>query len=425
MFYAAMDVADEENNAFDVFQGEGVRQPALEMAKGYHEVMGLPAQLQHLRRSNAAFVAWLAGDHTLASMALKEAGTLHYCTREFMQQMLLHEPRLRGEVAAGSGAFGPEVQKLALLPRSTDPSARVALLKSLAELDLSPDARAYVQEASEAMSFLSRLNEGGWINFTPRKHLTSFIQTQGSWSLEDDGTLVATGDDCRWSALALDLPFEHDVEMRCEIAFENPQNSEISPQGCAFGTLLRWAPSVVGDSEDGIRFMAFMDQRGRNTISQAFRTKAAQGTPEVPIVLKPWNLLVTRIADEALHHEVNGKVVADNFPLEKIGLSGNSGRIGFVSHRLPFDAKLKIRNIQVRKFVMADEPAAPQASDSAEPRPATEAQPQETPQKKISQTNTAQAAPPAISKTQRDSILLGVALLVLVLVHFLMKARQS
>lgn len=432
MFCAAMDVADEENNAFEVFQGEGVREPALEMAKGYHEVQGLPAQLQHLRRSNAALVAWLARDPLLASLALKEAGTLHHCTREFMQEMLLNEPRLRGEVAAGSGAFGPEVQKLALLPRTTESSVRAAMLKSLAERDLSADARAYVQEAQETMGFLEQLKAGDWIKLTPRKHLTSFIQTQGSWSVDEEGNLVATGDDCTWSALALDLPFDHDVEMRCEIAFENPEKAELSPKGCSFGTLLRWAPSVVGDSEDGVRFMAFMDQGGGNTIAQAFRTKAGQGTPEVPIVLKPWNSFVTRIADETLHYEVNDTVVAEDYPLEELGLSGNSGRIGFVSQRLPFGAQLKIRNIQVRKFVKADPPAGAQATGTAptsvgaESRPSTDAKPPKTSQKTSSKTKAVPSTPPAeVSKFRWDYLVFGASLLIWAAVHFLTKNRRT
>ncbi|WP_176159209.1 family 16 glycoside hydrolase [Prosthecobacter debontii] len=411
MFYAAMDVADENNDAFEAFGREGVREPIRAMAKGYLEQPGLPAQLQHFRRSTAALGAWLVGDYALADQALTEIGSLHYCTIEFMHQMLLHEPRFRGEVAAGSGKYGSEVQKLALMPKTTDEALRDQLLEDLAKADLSEDARAYVEETGEARSLLERLNQGEWVKIIPRKHLKSFIQTAGRWEVSEDGTLVAVGDDSTWSALAMDIPFEHDVEMRCEIAFENPQHAELSPKGYGFGTLLRWAPRVVGDAEDGIRFMAFSDP-GSNR-GQAFRVKPELGTPTQPFSQQEWNSFLVRIAKDKVHYELNGQIIAEQYALEDMHLTGTTGRIGFVSHRLPFDAKLKIRNIRVRKFVMADPPAAPAKSEvTKKPKPIL--------------TPSAPQSPPASSSMLRwDYLLLVLALIALVGTHFLLKSRQS
>ncbi|TDU81481.1 hypothetical protein EI77_00790 [Prosthecobacter fusiformis] len=348
MFYAAMDVASEENDAFEVYQREGVRDPVLAMAKGYAEVQGLPAGLQQLRRSNAALAAWLGGDATLASRLLAEAGELHFCTLNFMNQMLLSEPQLRGEVAARSGQYGPEVQALAMLPRSPAGGEHENALKALAGKELSADAQAYVQERRDYAEFLPKLATGEWVSVTPRKHLTSFMQTGGRWSAEADGTLVAAGDDSRWAVLALDLPFTHDVEMRYEMTLEDPKQVEVSPLGWGSAALLRWSPKMVGDPEDGVRCMVSSGPQG--VVGQAYRTKPEKGTSPVAVTLGDVNQVLARITTGALHFEFNDVKVADGVSLEELGIYRPEGRIGFGVSRLPSGTKLKIRNIQVRKL---------------------------------------------------------------------------
>lgn len=348
MFYAAMDVASEENDAFEVYQREGVREPVLAMAKGYAEVQGLPIGLQHLRRSNAALAAWLGGDASLASRVLEEAGDLHVCTLNFMNLMMLSEPQLRGEVAARSGQYGLEVQALAMLPRSQGAGEIENALKALEGKDLSPDAQSYVQERKDRAEFLPKLATGEWVRVTPRKHLTSFLQTGGRWSVEADGTLVAAGDDQRWAVLALDLPFDHDVEMRYEITFEDPKKVEVSPFGWGSAALLRWSPKIVGDPEDGVRCMISSGPQG--VVGQAFRSKPERGTSTVAVALRDVNQVLARITTGALHYEFNDVKVADGVSLDQLGIYRPAGRIGFGVSRLPSGTKLKIRNIQVRKL---------------------------------------------------------------------------
>lgn len=347
MFYAAMDVASEENDAFEVYQREGVRDPVLAMAKGYAEVQGLPVGLQHLRRSNAVLAAWLGGDASMASRVLAEAGELHVCTLDFMNVMMLSEPQLRGEVAARSGQYGPEVQALAMLPRTPLPGEVESALKALDGKELSADAQAYVQERRDRAEFLPKLAAGEWVSVTPRKHLTSFLQTGGRWSVDAEGTLVAAGDDHRWAVLALDLPFDHDVEMRYEMTFEDPKQVAVSPFGWGSAALLRWSPKIVGDPEDGVRCVVSSGPQG--VVGQAFRTKPEKGTSPVAVTLGDVNQVLARITEGALHFEFNDVKVADGVSLDQLGIYRPAGRIGFGVSRLPSGTKLKIRNIQVRQ----------------------------------------------------------------------------
>lgn len=353
LFCAAMDIADEINDAFAVFRSPDIRSELAKVSKGYLDAQGLLPQVQHLRQSNAALTAWLAGDVPLALAALKAADQkLHYCTREFMSKMLVHEARLRGEVQAGAGVFGDSIKSLSELAHSTQTDELRRKVEGTDPSTLpSDDARDFLLELKDKLELTDRIAKGDWVKITPRRHLTSWISTGGRWSVDADGSLVAQGDDATWAVLALDLPLEENLELRSEMRFENESGAELSPKGVGYSQLLHWQPSMVGEPENGLHLMIARDFGGHER-SMIFRTKMRNAS-EGSVMTEDWNRFSTRMAEGKVSCMLNGRAVLQPSDLDRLGVTSTDGRIGFTVYRLPVGAKVRIRNIEVRRITAA------------------------------------------------------------------------
>lgn len=359
LFCTAMDVGDEFNDAFTVLRSPEIRSELVRISRGYLDAKGLPPQVQHLRQSNAALTAWLAGDAPLAMNALKAANhKLHYCTNEFMHNLLMHEARMRGEVQAGAGVFGEDIKTLSELVHSTQQGELRRAIEALKPDSLpSDEARDYVLELKDKLELPARIAKGGWVKITPRQHLCSWISTGGRWSVDKDGSLVASGDDTTWAVLALDLPMEKGLELRSEMRFENESGVELSPKGVGFSQLLHWQPAVVGEPEDGLRLMLMRDPGGYER-SMVFRK--LKNAREGSIASREWNSFSTRIAAGKASCVLNDMTALQEADLTDLEVSSTDGRVGFAVHRLPVGTKVRIRNIEVRKIDSSavEEPAA-------------------------------------------------------------------
>lgn len=440
LFYAAKDVADETNAPFETFGSIDVKPAFLSMVKGYLGQQDLPLLMRQYRLSMSAMAAWLSGEPELASRCMKDMGKdLQPWTKTYLNELLLPEVRFRGEVSAGTGGLGTGIQELVLLPHNSPSETKSALLKKLDHDALLPAAaRSFVMESKQHDAFLTDLAKGDWVAITPGQHLTAFIQTGGRWSIEEDA-FVATGNDARWASLAFDLPFQDDVEMLCEVTFENPSQAELSPKGLGFGVLLRWLPSVIGERESGLRFMAMQDFSGYQHAS-AYRTKLEEGTSDMAITLEPKNQFSVRVSNGTASWALNETMLFENQSLEELNVENEKGMFGFVVQRLPVGAKVRFRNVRLRKLTptlaalpiqekKVDEPTSPAALESKTPTPNVEvALPvvprPSAPEETIQSEKTSLAKEPAqISNLSRNvcvgSILLAVA------VHFYLKRREE
>jgi hypothetical protein len=431
LFYAVKDIADETNDAFETFGNIDVKPALLAMVKGYLAQEDLPPIMRQYRLSMSAMTAWLIGEPEWASRCMKGMGTdFQRCTKTSLNELLLPEARLRGEVTAGTGGFGAGIQELVLLPRNAPAETKSALLKKLdQDASLPADARRLIEESKQYDAFLTNLAKGDWVTFIPGQFLTKFLQTGGRWSIEKDA-FVAIGEDTRWASLAFNLSFPDDVEMQCEITFENPNQAELSPKGLGFGVLLRWLPSVIGNSESGLRFMAMQDFLGYQHAS-AYRTKLEEGTTDTPVTLKPKNQFSARVSNGTASWSINETVLFENQPLKDLQVENEMGMFGFVVQRLPVGAKVRFSNVRLRKITPAlaavpilekkvDEPSPPAVPEATTAAPNVDAVTPAAPPP--SQPNV--ASEPAQKSNLSRNVCVGCVLLAIT-VHFYLKRREE
>ena len=432
LFFAALDVSAEDRKPFDVFRSDQV-QPYLErVVQGYLDQTDLPSQVRHLRLSNAAAAAALIGKHDLAQRALDLLKTdLHHCTLEFCNEALLPEARLRAEVAAGAGGFGAAIRELALLPRDGPAEVRRPIFEQLLpDAFLPKGGQTFVREASQRDRFLTDLASGEWIDLPIGPHLTSFIQTCGHWSVAGSD-IIAAGDDSRVAILALDLPIKDDLEIRSEVSFENPTNSELSPKGVGFGYVLRWNPSEPGDRGNGVSVVAHQDFKGYQQL-QAYHYKPEQNGLSSPLTLKPKNSWLARIASDGLTSVINEQNLLDKLPLDQLGIDEGPGRIGFIVQRLPIGSQVRFSHVQVRRVPSPAPASVPMPDAPIRPIPKPLTSPQEPLDQTTNQTliDTKPSSPDEVSKpsistpSNLPAILAGVLVLIAIVTHLMVKPRE-
>jgi hypothetical protein len=342
---ACIDITGEVGQPQPVFRHKAARESLIAISQGYLDAPDAAPQIRHMRTSNAAMCAWLADDDVLALRALKAAGgRLHSVTVQYLNGMMLHEDMLRQEASADAGVFGDAVRA------ASTANDRKKLAEALAKIPtegLSAEAKDYVAEGREIIAFDEALASGKWVPLKPRPGLTNFYQTGSRWTVEADGSLVATGDDTRWTQLAYRAPTKEDIEMRGEIAFEVPE-PDPAVANYAFGPMLHWLPSSVGTDEGGANFLLFRDGPTQGCV-QIVSTKFKQATRVATLALQPKNTFKARLVDKKISYEINGRPINRNVPQDDIGMGNQGGFIGFTAFRLPWGVKVRLTDIEVRK----------------------------------------------------------------------------
>ncbi|MEQ1751864.1 MAG: hypothetical protein ABL974_20750 [Prosthecobacter sp.] len=343
---ASLSVAEEVGEPRQVFRHESVQKAIVTMSQGYLDAKDTPPQTRHLRVSNAAFCAWMADDDALAVKALKEAGPrLHAVTRQYLHSILLHENLMRAEASADAGEYGEAIRAAANPPKNTDIKTMIEILKKVDEKDLSPAALAYLQEGRDLVSFTEALASGEWVPLQMHQHMTNYYQDGGEWSVDKDGTLVATGDDTQWAKLALRIPLKEDIELQGEYSIDVPEGLEMNGSRYAFGPMLRWQKA----DETCVRFMVFHNE-GHGDCTQAYCTSLTNAAPDRSITIQPTNKFSVRVADGKMSYDLNGKVINSAYSLKKLGLENDIGYLGFASFQLPWGGKVRVSGLKVRKI---------------------------------------------------------------------------
>jgi hypothetical protein len=406
----------------------------LGISQGYLDAKNVPPQTRHMRASNAALCAWLANDSAFSMRALKEAGgSLHPIAVKYLHHMLLHEDLMRLEASAAAGTFGAAVQAIAIPPESKSRDAILEDITQIPEATLSPEAKNYVAEGRDLLSFGDAFSAGKWVALKPRPGLTNYYQTGGRWSADADGALISAGDDALWRELLFRVPFGADLEMRGQIAFDVPDATAANANGFGFGPILQWIPAAEGVRQGGARFMLLTQSTGQGQgTARMVSRKFDNASPEESVTFAPKNTFKVRLADSKLSFEINGQSIAKEVPQDSIGMENEDGGFfGFAAYRLPSGAKVRVTGLEVRKLdaeiLAAEAKAAPPA---AAPAPAPPVQGSAKVSKPAAKVTPAPKTPEFTatvrsSKTYWQLGALGVLLVVAVLVQKFVKTRES
>lgn len=347
---ACLDVTGEVKNPIAVFRHELVKESLSALSKGYLEQLGTSPLTHAMRVSNAAMCAWLADDDATAAKALKAAGPqLHPVAVTYLNGMMMHEKMLRAEVAADVGDYGEAIRAAANPAPGATLKQMAEVLAKIDEKGLNADALAYLKEGRDMVGFEADLEKGRWVPVKPQKHLTNYYITGGHWSVEEDGTLLAVGDDTFWAKMIFRVPTKADLEMRFDVSFEIPKETAINAKSYGFGPMLRWLPETMNDDENGVRFTVFKHSDGYQC-AQAYRSDPELGTPDRTVKLQPLNKFSVRMAEGMISYDLNDRSITSRYSLKKLNVENEAGFIGFSTYRLPWGGKVKIQNIEVRKI---------------------------------------------------------------------------
>ena len=357
LMVACADVVSEVKQPEAVFRHPIVKEAVSLMSRGYLDTAGTPPWTRAMRVSNATMCAWLAGDYPLAKEALTQAGPrLHRTTQNYLGAMLQHEKMLRADVAATLGEYGEAMRHAATPPPEATLEEMRKRLMAVDEKTLSPEALDYFKDGKDLFEFQEGLNKGDWVKITPRQHLSQFGAEGGNWEAEN-GDLVLTGQDERWVTLFFRVPTKDDLEMRGELVFDVPEDLEFSYGSCGFGPLLRWLPHGVGRSEGGVRFMTFI-VKDRSAYTHAYGVSSDKSTRQQRLKLQAVNPFSVKMASQKISYDMNGKTMAQRFALSKMEVENEGGFVGFTAYNIPWGAKVRVKNIEVRKITAkALEPA--------------------------------------------------------------------
>ncbi|MFO1482271.1 MAG: hypothetical protein U1F71_02810 [Verrucomicrobiaceae bacterium] len=368
---ASIDVTDEIGNPKPVFRHPETRTAMAEMCRGYLQAAASAAPLtRHQRLSHVAMSAWLADEDKLAQQALEAAGPrLHPETRQLLATVMLHEPMMRAEIAADTGAYGEAIRAATNPPPKSKLEDIHAAFMKVEETGLSQDALTYLREAREMTGLPAAVEAGGWVDLHFYKHLTAFYQNEhGDWQVDADGVLVSRGTGHPRSRLALRVPVAQDLEIKGEIAFDVPAEIERLDTSLGIGPMFCWTPAATA----GLKAMIFYLSRN-SACTKAYSTTMQRSTPDIVIGLKEWNSFSMRRVGDKLTYEINDRPIATSVDLNQLELDSDQGLIGFSAYRLPVGSSARIRNVSIRKITAAElaPKASPQTAGALPPSPGT------------------------------------------------------
>lgn len=349
---AAVDVTDEIGNPEPAFRHPETRLAMAEMCRGYLQAAASAAPLtRHQCQSHAAMTAWLADEDKLAQQALEAAGPrLHSETRQLLATLMMHEPMMRAEIAADTGAYGEAIRAAANPPPKSKLEDIHAVFMKVDEKGLSEDALAYLHELREMTGLPKAVEDGGWVDLHFHKHLTAFYQNErGDWQVDADGALVSRGTGHPRSRFALRVPVAQDLEMKGEIAFDVPAEIERVDTSLGIGPMFCWSPAATA----GLKAMVFWLSPS-SACTKAYSTSMQRSTPDIVIGLKEWNTFNMRKVGNKLAYEINGRAIATSVDLNRLDLESDQGLVGFSAFRMPVGSSARIRNVSIRKITSAE-----------------------------------------------------------------------
>lgn len=361
LFHAAQDITIETREHPGVFSDIDSKPAILEAAAGYiDEAHATNPQLpQQVRQSISSISAWLARDPALAARGFAGiGGRFSQHGKDFLSVLLLHESQFRAEIAAGSGQFGPEIQKFASLSKQQQPMEWASALTAIPLADLSQEALHYVEEWRESQNLTNQLETGAWVPWTPHPHLTTLTSTGGRWKVED-GALVAIGDDSPSAVLLLTSLDGIPLEIRAEVEVSEPEPPQPSPQGWSFGFTHHWRPASSSSRAGGLSF-AVQSRYPGNFEAIVYNRRPSQAIAQhslpsqLPFSLQSWSV------NGAYSFAVNSQWQVDRQLDESQQENEKFGAPGFITERLPFGVRLIFRNIELKK-------AGPQPTPSTAP----------------------------------------------------------
>lgn len=349
LVHACRRVAVEQANARAVFSHASVKSAVGEYAKGVLAQTGPDASSLRSQAGRAAIAAWFADDAALAAQALRASGDkLDKPNVELLQMLLHHEDGMRRSIAAASGVWGEELQKLEQHYRRGDQIAAKVCLKSLDESKLPHEtAKAYLNEIRDCLELPEKLKLGGWQKLPVYPGLATCLSTGGQWRADGQGDLVLEGDESPVIDLAFPLLANSPVEMRGEVILDMPGEEKLS-YGWAFGPTLLWVPErfTTPTTASGVRGLFSCEPRGTPMM---LLTGKSMSKPFAKLnsAFKPVNTFAIQIEADSVSFAVNGTAMPP-LKVSALQLEQRSGLVALTGRHLPFGGKVTIRKLEVR-----------------------------------------------------------------------------
>lgn len=344
LIHACVMITTEVANARAVFSHPLVKDTIVAYARSKREIKS-GDQLEN--SDIAAVAAWLAGEDHMAAEALQTTGwELSPTTKQRLNDLLTHADAMRNSVSAGSGLWGARIQAFEKAFRNRNYQQTLDAIKALRPEDLKDEkCRNYVHELRDILEFPQRIKDGAWHRLPIYPGLSTCVVMGGDWSASPAGELSLTGSDNPRNELAFSVVSGEKFELRGEFSVDAPAPKDWL-RSWALCPMTHWQPSRSGNvAAYGIRGVVFYPKSSepKAAIAGQFYTKRQA---EQPAVLAKDNRFKISVEGDIAEFELNGVTFART--TAALEVETRHGLVGISCTFLPKDAKVTLRNIEVR-----------------------------------------------------------------------------
>lgn len=344
LFQACLTISTEVANARAVFSHPLVKDAVVAYARGKRETKSGD---QQENGDLAAVAAWLAGEDRMAAEILKtNGGTLSPSARRSLNGLFTHADAMRNSVSAGSGLWGERMLAVEKAFRSRNYQQTLDAIKALRPEDLKDEqSRNYAFDLRDMLEFPQRLKDGAWHRLPIYPGLSTCLVMGGDWSASPAGEISLTGSDNPRNELVFSVVTREKFELRGEFSVDaTPRNEWL--RSWALCPMILWQPSRSANvAAPGLRGVVFYPKNSdpKAAIAGQFYT---QRQAEQAAVLTKDNRFRLSVEGDIAEFELNGVTFART--TGALEVETRRGLVGISCTFLPKDAKLTLRNIEVR-----------------------------------------------------------------------------
>jgi hypothetical protein len=344
VFDACLMITTEVANARAVFSHPLVKDAIVTYARS----KGQSKSGDQQENSNfAAVAAWLTGEDRMAAEMLKTTGwEISPSAKQRLNGLLTHADAMRNSVSAGSGLWGERMQAVEKAFRSRNYQQTLDAIKALRPEDLKDEkSRNYAFEMRDILEFPQRMKDGAWHRLPIYPGLSTCLVMGGDWSASPAGEISLTGSDNPRDELVFSVVTREKFELRGEFSVDAPPTNDWL-RSWALCPMTHWQPSRSGNvAAYGLRGVVFYPKSSepKAAIAGQFYTRRQA---EQPAVLAKDNRFRISVEGDIAEFELNGVIFART--TGALEVETQRGLVGISCTFLPKDAKLTLRNIEVR-----------------------------------------------------------------------------
>lgn len=339
-FKACNDIASEMDDCRPLFQRSDIARPLLALSQ---HIIDDPARAEDRQKqlSYHAVYAWLTGDSLLAARTLERAGPkLHSSTVHALKHYYRSdEPTFRGEVAIASSGAGADFRKAEEAWRAGDLGTAVEAYRAALQ-KTSPAGKPYIAGRAGVAFVEYQLESGDWVKLTPEPSLAAWTVSDGTWTVEPDGTLVNHGDD-HSGAIVHQARIGPDFEMRGEFEI-------VAKKNCCqkISLVFDWH----GEKEFDWTTCRIGQHGPSPFVARIHHAYDDKGEVKFPVKLQAKNRFLFRCQDGRATLELNGATIFKDLKSPDVDPDRPDGRVGFCSRKYCMMNTTYYRNLEVRRL---------------------------------------------------------------------------